>query len=44
MSKYTLYTIIAVLQMFLCTACYEDKGNYDYKDLYTTINTILMCS
>lgn len=33
MSKYTLYTIMAVLQMFLCTACYEDKGNYDYKDL-----------
>ena len=31
MSKYTLYTIMAVLQMFLCTACYEDKGNYDYK-------------
>lgn len=33
MRKYNLYTVIAVLSMLLCTACYEDKGNYDYKDL-----------
>lgn len=31
MRIHTLFT--AVVLLFMVTACYEDKGNYDYKEM-----------
>ncbi|KAA6340291.1 hypothetical protein EZS27_011841 [termite gut metagenome] len=34
MNKYSIFkSVFLVGNVFLCQSCYEDKGNYDYRDI-----------